>query len=143
MLAVSLSPTQDVAGIQIRILFDDSVLESPQVVRGPLANEDMFLDASTPEAGTISVVLATGSGQHAISGGSSPGVAFYLRFRVRTSAVLETYTAIRFDNALSPPFPVLGSSLSSPTGVELAHTRENGFVFIGQETKADDWILYQ
>jgi hypothetical protein len=140
-LAVTLSASQSVAAVQARILYSSAILEPPEVTRGGLISEDMFMDTALPEAGMVCVVAATGGGQSVLK--ATEGVVFYLTFRVRSSAVMGTNASVRFDNPLPSPFSLTGSSLSAPEGYEISCSRTHGSVFVGQLTRAGDWAMYE
>ena len=116
----------------MRLEYDPAVLESPGAHRGPLLHDTHVVEAHSPKAGELNVVVDAPSGPAAFK--AATGTVFYLTLRVKSTASPGTVTPITFssDIAGSPGLPA--SSLSDTVGNSISHSRSGGSVTVTQPT---------
>ncbi|MFP4581365.1 MAG: cohesin domain-containing protein [Candidatus Sumerlaeia bacterium] len=140
LVPVSIDSDQSLAGINVRLEYDSSILEAPSAVRGSLLQSDHALEYYSPEAGKLNIV-AYGSSTVAPFASTS-GVIFNLVFNVKEGAAIGSVADIAFAAEITGTPSVPGSGLSDATGVSISHPITEGSVTVSDTAIAPNQLVY-
>jgi hypothetical protein len=128
-LPVTLVADRDIAGLNIRIHYDASLLETPGAVPGPLLRSDHRVDCYSPQEGLFNCVVYSTNAETRFW--ARNGVALNLTFHVKDSATLGLIAPVLFTAPSTDTLPTAPSGLSDPFGISIPHSRAGGWVSVG------------
>lgn len=140
VVPVQLNSDQALAGVNVRLDYDETILEEPSAVRGSLLAASHAMDYYSPQAGKLNVVAYGSSGATAF--GANSGVIFNLRFKVKDGASLGAVANINFAAEIAGPPTLPGSGVATAAGASVAHTPAPGSVTVSGSALVPNQYAY-
>jgi len=133
LLPVEISAATDLAGVNLRLVYDPDVFPSPSVLRdGSLLEPSHLLFSHSPEAGSFNVVAYTPLGTPPFS--ARAGTVFTLALPIAPSAPDGDYPV---EFSTSGAALLASSGLSDRSGISISHTALAGSVVVRSATSCD------